>query len=73
VIVTIERTTFKVRHMAFIGEVVVERPDAVRVRSDWISASGHPECGCFVSQRLYSFGGSYKYLLAGSLELLLAC
>jgi hypothetical protein len=66
VIVMIERMKFKVRHVAFIGEVTVERPDAVRVRSGRTSASGHPECGCFVSQRLYSFGGSYKYLLAGS-------
>jgi hypothetical protein len=38
------------------------RPDQ-RIRS--------PECGYFVSQRLYSFGGSYIYLLAGSLEALL--
>jgi hypothetical protein len=62
----IKRTKFKVRHVAFIGEVAVERPDAVRVRSSQTSASGHPECGYFVSQRLYSFGGSYIYLLAGS-------
>jgi hypothetical protein len=66
VTVTIERTKFKVIHVAFNEEVMVERPDAVRVRSGGISASGHPECGYFVSQRLYSFGGSYKYLLAGS-------
>jgi hypothetical protein len=64
--VTIEQTKFKVRHVAFIGEVAVERPDAVRVRSGRTSASGHPECGYFVSQRLYSFGGSYIYLLADS-------
>jgi hypothetical protein len=66
VTVTIERTKFKVRHVAFIEEVAVERLDAVRVRSGRTSASGHPECGYFVSQRLYSFGGSYIYLLAGS-------
>jgi hypothetical protein len=57
---------FKVRHVAFIGEVAVERPDTARVRSGWTSASGHPKCGYFMSQRLYSFGGSYIYLLAGS-------
>jgi hypothetical protein len=57
---------FKVRHMAFIGEVTVERPDAVRVWSGRTSASDHPEYGYFMSQQLYSFGGSYIYLLAGS-------
>jgi hypothetical protein len=66
VTVTIEQTKFKVRHVVFIKEVTVERPDAVRVRSGQTSVSGHPECGYFVSQRLYSFGGSYIYLLAGS-------
>jgi hypothetical protein len=71
--VTIERMKFKVRHVAFIGEVMVERPDAVRVRSGRTSASGHPECGYFMSQRLYSFGDVYKYLLVGSLGSLLAC
>jgi hypothetical protein len=40
---------FKVRHVAFIGEVAVERPDAVGIRSDWTSVSGHPECDCFMS------------------------
>jgi hypothetical protein len=57
---------FKVRHVAFIGEVAVEQPDVVRVRSGRTSAFGHPECDYFMSQRLYSFGGSYIYLLAGS-------
>jgi hypothetical protein len=57
---------FKVRHVAFIGEVAVERPDDVGIWSDRTGVSGHPECDCFMSQRLYSFGGSYKYMLAGS-------
>jgi hypothetical protein len=52
--------------MAFFGEVVVERPDAVRVRSGRTNTSGHLECGYFVSQWLYSFEDSYKDLLAGS-------
>jgi hypothetical protein len=37
-------------------EVMVERPDAVRVWLGRTSASGHPECGYFMSQRLYSLG-----------------
>jgi hypothetical protein len=57
---------FKARHVAFIEEVTVERPNTWRVRSGRTSASGHPEFGYFMSQRLFSFKGSYKYLLAGS-------
>jgi hypothetical protein len=52
--------------MAFIREVAVERLDAVCIRSGQTSTFGHPECGYFVSQRLFSFRGSYIYLLAGS-------
>jgi hypothetical protein len=66
VIVTIERTRFKVRHVAFIEEVAVERPDAVArpVRLDQRVRS--PRVWLFREPTTLFFWGSYKYLLAGS-------
>jgi hypothetical protein len=64
VTVTSERTKFKVRRVAFIGEVTVERPDAVRVRSPRVWLFREPTA-LFFRGLLYILVGRLKaYSLA---------